>query len=104
MKMIISALVFSCFVLSVLPGPANGLDPLAVSSMSIDPAPVYPMGYAYSPYKSKEEVALQLFSQALAVVPELKLQPTYDVYLEMYKKALQAVYSGGQGAPSAPTR
>ncbi|HSR12013.1 MAG TPA: hypothetical protein VLS90_11280, partial [Thermodesulfobacteriota bacterium] len=95
MKKTVCASVLLGFLLSVLPGPVFGLDPVVVSPQA-DKDPVYPPGYGYVAAKSKEEIALELFTRAIGLVPELKLQQNYDQYLEAYRKALQAVYSAGR--------
>ncbi len=90
---LLSGLLF--FMVSIFPGPAMSLDP-ATNPPRTERELSSPPAYTYVPAKSKEEIAFELFSRAMGTVPELRLQQNYDQYLEAYKKALRAVYSGGQ--------
>ncbi len=94
MKKIVVLTAFLFFMVSIFSGPVMGLDP-ATNPPRTERELSSPPAYTYVPAKSKEEIAFELFSRAMATVPELRLQLNYDQYLDAYKKALKAVYSGG---------
>jgi hypothetical protein len=58
------------------------------------------VSYAVVPYgyKTKEQVAFELFVNAFGKVQELRTIGTYSAYLQAYERSLSAVYSeGGPG-------
>ncbi len=92
MRILIGSLMVLIYLTAGLFSPALALDSAAAGPKYTGGPNADPWGpYIY--VKSKEEIALDLFMNALnnPNIGELKLLKDYDAYLEAYKKALRAV-------------